>query len=194
MILMSIKIKQFKINALYKEYAEGLRLAKMVLQKFSYSIVETNTKDSNKIPPFYIDMSLLFELYVYGKLKQEFGNKITYQVQGSYGKVDFLRIDEKLIIDTKYKTYYSELFKGNESWKRDKMIKDIRQLSGYARDIGILEKFGNINTVIDCIIIYPNNSSETDFKERNLKEARIDQFLQFYKCGIQLPLKDKNID
>lgn len=177
------KIKQFKINALYKEYAEGLRLAKMVLQKFSYSIIETNKKDDNKIPPFYIDMSLLFELYVYSKLKQEFEKNIIYQAGGKYGDTDFLKLDEKLIIDTKYKPQY----------KKDKYydIDDIRQLSGYARDNGILKKLKleNIHTVIDCVIIYPDNDSKINFEGRNLKEKGIYQFLEFYKCGIKLPIK-----
>lgn len=107
-----IKIKQFRINALYKEYAEGLRLAKMVLQKFSYSIIETNKKEDNKVPPFYIDMSLLFELYVYSKLKKAFGKKIIYQAKGNYGNVDFLDIDEKLVIDTSIKHIIQSYLKG----------------------------------------------------------------------------------
>lgn len=177
------KIKNLKINALYKEYGEGLRLAQMVLKKFSYSLTETNEKESKEIPPFYIDMSLLFELYVYSKLKQEFGNQISYQSKGKYGNTDFLKIDEKLIIDSKYKPKYTE--------KDFYDIENIRQLSGYARDKGIAKKLKieNTTTIVDCVIIYPNNDSKIDFNGRSLKEEEIHQFIQFHKCGIKLPLK-----
>jgi 5-methylcytosine-specific restriction enzyme subunit McrC len=102
------RIKQFKINPLYKEYSEALRLAKMIFQRFSYSITEVVKVRDNKIPPFYIDMSLLFELFVFSKLRKEFGRNILYQSKGRYGYTDFLKIDEKIIIDTKYKLKYDE--------------------------------------------------------------------------------------
>lgn len=72
------------------------------------------------------------------------------------------------------------------------MIKDIRQLSAYARDKNILKEL-KINdftsSIISCIIIYPNNSAEENFNNRKLKETEMEQFIQFYKCGIKLPVK-----
>jgi 5-methylcytosine-specific restriction enzyme subunit McrC len=175
------KIKQFKINPLYKEYSEALRLAKMIFKRFSYSINEINKIDNNKTPPFYIDMSLLFELYVFSKLRKEFGRNILYQSKGRFGNTDFLKTDEKIIIDTKYKPKYTN----------DYVIDDIRQLSGYSRDKGIMKKLQieGDNTVVDCVIIYPNSNSAEDFTKRGLKESEINQFIKFFKCGIKLPLK-----
>ncbi|MDR0926657.1 MAG: McrC family protein [Ignavibacteria bacterium] len=132
-------------------------------------------------------MSKLFELYVYS-LRETYGTTILYQLSdegkrqthGKYGDVDFLKTDEKLIIDTKYKPKYNEEYK----------IEDIRQLSGYASDKGVLKKLGinDDERVVDCVIIYPDNNSNTNFDGRNLKETEIKQFTKFYKCGIKLPI------
>ena len=72
--------------------------------------------------------------------------------------------------------------------------KDIRQLSGYARDRKILENHLdtlNDNEVVGCIIIFPKANSYTDFKNRKLQETPITEFTKFWKCSIELPLKLK---
>jgi 5-methylcytosine-specific restriction enzyme subunit McrC len=179
------EIKRIKINSLYREYTEAIDLAKQILRYFGYSYKkadEAKTLAEKELPQFYIDMSKLFELYVYSLLKDNYGKEILYQSYGKYGYVDFLKKDEKLIIDTKYKKIYDKV----EEYK----IEDIRQLSGYARDEGVLEKLEifNNDTVVDCVIIYPAQEKEVDFKDRKLKEERIKGFTKFHKCGIKLPL------
>ena len=79
-------------------------------------------------------MSKLFELYVLGLLKDKYGDKILFQAKGSYGNPDYLLIDDMqpLIIDAKYRPTYQQ--DKNLSY----IIEDIRQISGYARDVGIL--------------------------------------------------------
>lgn len=185
------EIKQIKINSLYKEYVEAIDLAKKILLRFGYSYVNTQNKIEKKLPPFWIDMSKLFELYVYSLLKDAYGSKIIFQLsedgkrqtRGHYGDIDFMKLDEKILIDTKYKETYIQ--------DRKYRIEDIRQLSGYARDRGVLKKLKitSDNEVVECVIIYPNNTSDDDFKMRELKEVCIDQFIQFYKCGVRLPSK-----
>jgi len=186
------EIKRIKINALYKEYLEAIDLANQILRRFGYSYMNTYNKDEKKLPPFWIDMSKLFELYIYSLLKDAYGSKIMYQLSedgkrqthGHYGDIDFMKLDENILIDTKYKEIYTQ------DGKYD--IDNIRQLSGYARDLGVLKKLNisSDNEVIDCVIIYPNNNSNDNFKDRELKEASIRQFTKFYKCGIKLPLKN----
>ncbi|MDR2868005.1 MAG: hypothetical protein LBV46_00490, partial [Bacteroidales bacterium] len=91
--------------------------------------------------------------------------------------------DDKLIIDTKYKLKYQNA----GGYK----IEDIRQLSGYARDERVLKTLGinDKETVVDCIIIYPDDGKPNHFKHRKLIEDnnRIEGFTKFYKCGIKLP-------
>lgn len=185
------EIKRIKINALYKEYVEAIDLAKQILKRFGYSYKNTDKTDEKKLPPFWIDMSKLFELYVYSLLKDAYGSKIIYQLsedgkrqtRGHYGDIDFMKLDDKILIDTKYKEIYTQ------DGKYD--IDNIRQLSGYARDRKVLEKLNitSDNEVVDCVIIYPDKAANDNFKNRELKEKNIKQFTKFYKCGIKLPLK-----
>ena len=178
-------LKQFKINKLYRDYTEALQLAQMILRRFGYNIQETHQKQ-NKIPPFWINMALLFEVYVLSKLKSKYGSQIRYQFHGNYGETDFLKVsaEEKIIIDAKYKDKYKDEYD----------ISDIRQLSGYARDGGVLEELEmDENTVVPCLIIYPNQSSgiENFESEKLLHEdnriKKFTEFTKFYKIGIQLP-------
>jgi 5-methylcytosine-specific restriction enzyme subunit McrC len=182
-------IKHTKTNAFYKEYEEGLRLARLILKRFGYNITTVDKKDKVRTPPFWIDMSKLFELYVLGLLKDRFKNQIDFQVGGNYGDVDYLIKFEgnKMVVDAKYKTYYNEEFRGLIQWKRDSIAKDIRQLSGYARDKSILDKLGVAYEIIpDCLIIYPDQNADEQLKV-NLKETEITQFVQFFKTAIKLP-------
>lgn len=188
------EIKQIRLNPIYKEYSEAIRIGKLILMRFAYSFSYVNKIKENQLPPFWIDMSKLFELYVYSKLKEAYPHiQIEFQAHGKYGYVDFLDIDNKIIIDTKYKLCYEK-----EQYKGD----DIRQLSGYARDVGILKKLGYITeeehdrTVLDCVIIAPDNNSDPSFKGRNLidKKNKITQFTKFYWCGIRIPTKEDDVD
>jgi 5-methylcytosine-specific restriction enzyme subunit McrC len=171
-------LKTFKNNAFFKEYSQGLKLAKMILKRFSYNL--KNTQNTQQTPPFYIDMSLLFEQFVYTLLLKN--NEVEYQVKGNYGKVDFLVND--MIVDTKYKPKY----KKNKGYKHQ--IEDIRQLSGYARDekIRTCLKIDN-TTIAKCLIIYPNKD-KTDNDLSNLwnDSEEIQGFVNFKKIGVKLPV------
>lgn len=148
------KVSQIKANKLFKEYAEAVRLAKIVLRHFDYSISNVNN-ENGYVVPFTLDMSLLYEHYVYGLLYAAYGEKISYQFEGRTGFPDFLYIGEsfKAILDAKYIP------------KFDKCLIDtyiIRQLSGYSRDIPILRHLGyeDIDETsefpsVPCVIIYP---------------------------------------
>lgn len=62
------ELKNTKPNPLFREYTQALKLAKIILKKYGYNISKT-TETKIKTPPFWIDMSKLFELYVYKKLR-----------------------------------------------------------------------------------------------------------------------------
>ena len=183
------EIKQIKVNCLYKEYKEAIDLAKKILNRFGYSYKNVEKEEEKELPPFWINMSRLFELYVYSLLKEAFPEKkqISYQEIGERSRIDFLKFDAKLIIDAKYK-------KGDAD--REPNLEDIGQLCRYARDRKVLEKLkiSSDNEVVDCVIIYPDEeeSTKSDFQGRELKEKEIKGFTKFYKCGIKLPIKDKD--
>lgn len=183
-------LKSVSHNSFYKEYKEALHIANLILKRFGYNIkkIEPQNDKSVKVPPFWIDMPKLFELYVLGLLKDKYFNRIQFQIQGTYGQPDFVLIDEnlKMIIDTKYKRKYQE-----KKYQSD----DIRQLSGYARDTRVLSRLGYKTTeeqdkVIDCLIIYPDQTASDKLSD-NLKEKPIDGFTRFYKMPIKLPVIDE---
>jgi 5-methylcytosine-specific restriction enzyme subunit McrC len=189
-------IKLIKSHKLYKEYAEAIRLAKQVLAHFDYSINKT-TESSNKVVPFVLDMSLLYEHYVYGLLYEAYHEKIVYQYVGfRKTKPDFLYCSEdfRAILDTKYIPRYDV----------DLLDVDVmRQLSGYGRDLRILKRLGYNDITIEsptpsvpCVIIYPTESpiAGNPFSGKALKGLctnRVPELSQFYKISIPLPVIGK---
>ena len=186
------QIKRVASNRLFKDYNEAVSLAKQILRRFGYSIEKVNEKESGT-PVFWIDMSRLYEVYVYGLLNKAYGRQIVFQVPG-YHKcaADFIKLDEKLIIDTKYKPQYE---KGNPG-----IIDDIRQVSAYARDEKVISHFKpapDESEVYPCLIIYPlkqdpDDVEVTSFKQEEsllVKARKINGFKKFYKLGVRLPFK-----
>ena len=118
-------LKNIATNPFFKEYEEAIRIGNHILKRFSYNITQTS-QQKVAIPPFWIDMPKLFELYVYKKLQEIFSKQeIFYHFTADYTELDFLLNSPKykMVIDAKYKTIYKE----------GKVIDDIRQISGYAR-------------------------------------------------------------
>jgi 5-methylcytosine-specific restriction enzyme subunit McrC len=178
--IMSVRPESF-----FPDYTRALETAKLILRRSSYSSV--SAKNLVVSPPYWIDMSKIFELYVLGKLKDCLGpNEVQFQAKGKYGATDFLRITKgsEMIIDAKYKPWYSD----PSSYDPD----DIRQLSAYARDRGVLarlsiDKRDWPNTMLDCLIIYPDQSCADTLDAARLKKTEVEQFERFYKIGIALP-------
>jgi hypothetical protein len=180
-------IKGFKNNSFYKEYDEAIRLANLILKRYGYNIKKVGNTKPHKVdvPPFWIDMAKLFEFYVLGQLKDKYANNILYgakEAGGKYGLTDYLLLsDERMIIDAKYKPLYQE-----NRYDPD----NIRQLSGYGRDKGVLFKLGFSqeqmeNTVVDCLIIYPDQTVSENLFENDKKP--IEGFVKFFKKPVKLP-------
>lgn len=175
------EIKHSKINVFYKEYGPAIRLAKLILKRFGYNISNT-VKSKINTPPFWIDMSKLFELYVLGLLKERFNKAVKYQFSTYGNEIDYLLNSEnlKMIIDAKYKLKYID--------SRDHQ--DIRQVSGYARLNKIYDEFNiDSNELIDCLIIHPDqDQGVTNFKDIDFKKTPILDYKKVYKIGVELPV------
>lgn len=190
-------VRQIKGNKLFSEYNEAIRLAKLILQQYDYSISKVSMEEEN-ISPFTLDMSLLYEHYVYGLLREAYGKRISYQYKGETGYPDFLYCSSgfRAILDTKYIPKY-------EAALLDNYI--IRQLSGYSRDLPILKKLGykDIDEEspvpnVPCIIIYPKDGDDVKnpFKNSELKdlcEKPVRKLARFYKICIPLPVMESKI-
>ncbi|MBL0146074.1 MAG: hypothetical protein IPP48_10145 [Chitinophagaceae bacterium] len=120
------EVKSYKANPFFKEYKEGIQLAKMILKRYSYAISNI-THPKITTPPYWIDMPKLFELYVYYFLKKLFPkNKAVQYHFSTYGnELDFIVNTDgiQMIVDAKYTPVY--IYGKNHN--------DIRQVAGYAR-------------------------------------------------------------
>ena len=190
------EVSLIKGHKLFSEYNEAVRLAKLILRRYDYSISKTSSLDEN-VPPFTLNMSLLYEHYVYGLLNEAYGNKISYQFNGKTGFPDFLYCSTgfKAILDTKYIPKY-------ESSSLDNNV--IRQLSGYSRDISILHHLGyeDIDEEspipnVPCVIIYPKEGRnvKNPFANKRLRDlctTPVRKLARFYKVCVPLPVMGTN--
>lgn len=187
------KIKKIKSNPLFKEYDQAIKLALLILKRYSYNITKT-VQQQIMTPPFWIDMSKLFELYVYKKLRYIFSSdEVKYHMKVKHQELDFvLKSHENnmlFVIDTKYKPRYHN---------HNVSIEDIRQVSGYARlekvyrELAISDYGQNIN----CLIIYSHQGCDEiieikhfiyDEKNDMKKIQKESGYVNLYKLGIKLP-------
>lgn len=186
-----LSIKQVRMHKLFSEYSEAIRLAKLILKHFDYSIHEVAV-EKNKVTPFVIDMSLLYEHYVYGLLLEAYHDKVAYQFKGKTGYPDFLYKSKTFnaILDTKYIPRY-------ERTPVDTYV--VRQLSGYSRELLILRHLGyeNIEEAsptpsVPCVIIYPIEGKDISnpFKGRKLSDLctkHIHHLSMFFRLGVPIP-------
>jgi 5-methylcytosine-specific restriction enzyme subunit McrC len=179
------EVKSVRHNPFYSEYTNAVDLAIIILKRFGFNINFIEENEEIEVPPFWINMPLIFELYVLGKLKDALGRKeIIFQADAKFGELDFLRTTKgkETVIDSKYKSIY----------KTGYDINDIRQLSAYARDKGTLKKLSVeksewSKTLLDCLIIYPDQLAKENLSEERLLNTPIQQFEKFFKVGIRIP-------
>ncbi|MFB9107518.1 5-methylcytosine restriction system specificity protein McrC [Flavobacterium gyeonganense] len=179
-------IKYNKPNTFYKEYTEATRLAKLILKRFGYNIANVE-KENISTPPFWIDMSKLFEYYILGLLKKQYPKKGEVLFQFKCHKaheIDYLlnTVDLKLVIDAKYKPQYKTI-NGIDK-------EDFRQISGYARLKKVYDKLKvNYDQNINCLIIYPDlEIQNNDLSNPTAEKYKIDKYVGFYKLGVNLPI------
>ena len=201
------QIQKISTNKLFINYKSAVNVAKMILRRFDYSIRKAGEYEETT-PPFWIDMARLYELWVYSKLYKAYPGQIEFQVKGHCTTaVDFIKKDECLIMDAKYKPHYDDSNKG--------IIDDIREISGYARDKKILKALGvkdSDNEEVKCLIIYPEKTifkANSDWSEDENKEIEGDDckeatyfgnliaqsseikcFRNFYKISVKLPIEN----
>lgn len=202
--LLSLSVKP---DRFYVEYEQALCLAKVILNHQGFNRPE-NQSELVSVPPFWIDMSKLFELYVFKLLRQIFKNHhpkvVQHHVKANYQELDFLinysdddnNQEYKMVADAKYKPRYND----------KKILKeDARQVAGYARLKKIYQKLDikKINDsyypLIDCLIIYPNNdtaentqTNEHTIEIEALKMETFKDYHNIYKLAVSLPITNKN--
>lgn len=175
------QVNNFKVNPFFKEYAAALKLAKLILKRYGFKM-ENATSKKVSTPPFWIDMSKVFELYVYQQLKlvDDGKAKVLYEpnIKGRFP--DFLMISDSFtgVIDAKYK----------RNWGKHQ-IADVRQVSAYARMSEVYPKLNKVvgdNEIINCLIIY-SDQEKGSLKVKLGKKVVETGYVRFWKLGIKLP-------
>ena len=181
-------VKGIKSSKLFKGYGTAIKVAKMILRQ------ESNGMDAGRgvLPPFWIDMTGLFELYVFSLLDAAYPGRILFQVPGTYGtRCDYVDKEAGLIIDAKYKPGYS-FQEVEDAMKVYRQIDDIRELSGYARDKRLIRRMKGRDEnsyMPPCVIIYPGpGKSYVESTDLISQSLRIGNFTEFYRLGIPLPV------
>ena len=202
-----------KVNAgkIFRHYESAIKVAKLILRHFDYSI-DKASGETQEVRPFCIDMPRLYEMYVLSLLRKAYGDLIKFQVKGSHKtQVDYIDVNEQIILDAKYKPRYE---KGDIG-----IPADVREISGYARDKKILKALKwdaniadkNGKLLPDCVIVYPvvqveeNDNGELsgvvaenacsckyEFDKNASIVSQCDEikaFEGFYKIAIPLPKK-----
>lgn len=180
------EVTNLKYNPFFKEYKVAIKLAKIILKRFSYNISQVS-EIKYTTPPFWIDMTKLFELYLFKKLKEVFPSKGEVLYHEKFHKLEpdiLLKSKDgkhKVIIDAKYKPRYED---GSISHE------DAAQVSGYGRLKSIRKELEveNDNLLIDTLIIYTSNAAENkEIIENSLLSVEDKRYQQLYKYAIQIP-------
>jgi 5-methylcytosine-specific restriction enzyme subunit McrC len=172
-----------KKNPFYKEYEEAIKVGGYILKRFSFNI-NKDSKGHTSTPPFWIDMSKLFELYIFNKLKKVFPGslEVTYHDNFKGGKQTDILVrakDFKCVIDCKYKPRYRD---------EDPTLDDKRQLAGYTRMKRVYDHLEiPYNAIVKGLIIYPSQDGGEKIGQENFFRTKIHEYIDFYKLGIKLP-------
>ncbi|WP_285269217.1 5-methylcytosine restriction system specificity protein McrC [Kaistella rhinocerotis] len=172
-------------NPFYSEYNHLFEVGNLILKIQGFN-TSNKVALKRKIPPHWIDMSMLFELYVFKKLRDIFPlkNEAIYHRKFLGGKETDIIITSdnfECVVDCKYKPRYANL---------DPSLEDYRQLAGYCRMKSVYKILGKpFSEVIKGLIIYSDQNAALDIKKEDLFKSNAYEYVDFFKIGIKLPEK-----
>jgi len=178
--------KHVGTDPVFRDYVKALGFAKLILRRNAYGLGR-NAKGEHSTPPYWIDMSKLFELYLLRKLRKEYGrDEIYYQKRIGGRFPDYLlkpKVGTPLVIDAKYKPKYHT---------NPVRFDDIGQVSAYSRMKGV-HALLDVETAetIPCLIIYAHPSCPEDIggRIRAGEWKPLTNYVDIAKLGIALPIK-----
>lgn len=183
------QLKHTSHHPFYGEYKEAIRVGRLLLKRFAYSVNSIDSGIVARTPPFWINMPILFEMYVCALMRahnQECLEAISYQF-GTYGNhVDILvgQGGHRIVIDTKYKLLC----------EKSPPHQDIRQVAGYARLKRVRGKLGipdSADDTVDCLIIYPdieNGIEHLSIDSIWKAKEEVAPYYRVWKLGVKIPV------
>ncbi len=182
------RIGTFKATPIYKDYFKALEYGILILKRHSYGF-NRDSKHKDSTPPYWIDMSKLFELYIYRELRRLYPTReeVIYHPHFRRLEPDYLLKPNggtPMVIDAKYKPRYHTSAPD---------LDDLRQISAYARMTGVYKKLQvEEDRIIDCLIVYAHQECEDHIPAifDELPLIPVDGYSKFYKWGISLPVRE----
>lgn len=179
------KVRAYRPNPIFRDYYDALKYGILILKRKSFGFLR-DAKYIDSTPPYWIDMSKLFELYVYRELRRiyKIPGEVQYHFRARGLELDYLLKPQDgtpMVIDAKYKPryHYSSI-----------EINDIRQVSAYARMDKVYDRLKiDRNRLIDCLIIYANQECDSVLPDSLNEESltAVVGYGKLYKIGISLP-------
>lgn len=173
-------------NPIFRDYNRAIEFGKLIIRRSAYGL-DRDAHGNHTTPPYWIDMSKLFELYLLRKLRFEYNaGEIVYHKRFGGREPDYLLKPEEgapMVIDAKYKPRYHD---GSVD------IEDVRQVSAYARMRGVHAELDvDPRETIACLIIYahPDCPDTIGGRIRAGGFSQLRDYIDIYKLGIALPLK-----
>lgn len=173
-------------NPIFRDYNRALEFARLIIRRNAYGL-ERNASGEHLTPPYWIDMSKLFELYLLRKLRMKYScSEVIYHKRFGGREPDYLlkpRDGVPMVIDAKYKPRYHT---GSVD------IDDVRQVSAYARMKGVHAELGvDQRETIACLIIYahPECPETIGGRIENGQTVPLRDYVDISKLGIALPIK-----
>ena len=178
------KVLAHKPNPFYKKYGQALKLAQLILKRSGFEL-ESAASNTVRTPPFWVNMSKVFELYVYQHLKQVPDLQVWYEPIISGLRPDFIVKSKEFmgVIDAKYKPRYKN---------RSLEPSDILQVAGYARMKGVYKYFVDpvpeSPELLDAMIVYSDQEETQNFKWES--KDLDNRYVQFSKLGFKIPERE----
>ena len=173
-------------NPVFHDYNKALEFGKMIIRRSAYGL-DRDAHGVHTTPPYWIDMSKLFELYLLRRLHLDYkAGEVFYHKRYGGREPDYLLKPVEgvpMVIDAKYKPRYHD---GSVD------IDDIRQVSAYARMKGVHADLEvDPHKTIVCLFIYAHPDCPNTIRERirtgGLYQLR--DYVEIYKLGLALPIK-----
>ena len=178
--------KHVGTDPVFRDYVKALGFAKLILRRNAYGLGR-NAKGEQSTPPYWIDMSKLFELYLLQKLRKEYGHDEIYYQRKIGGRIPDYLLKPKdgtpMIIDAKYKPRYHT---GPVDFT------DIGQVSAYSRMKGVHAILDvDPKDTIPALVIYAHPNCPEDIKDRirHGDWKPLANYVDIAKLGIALPIK-----
>lgn len=170
-------LAHIQASPMFRNYASALKMSKSLLMKQNKGLSQHNG-ELQMVPPFVINMSLLFERYVYAMLRDQYGDSIQKPVHGVPYEYSFVKVDDKNVIGCAYDAAWSDAAIGNT----------LQRLTACARNNTLRKSMGiSDSEICRCLVMFPDKyAKETVSIDM---PTVMEDFVDCFKMGVRLAIR-----